>query len=155
MLKAVMKSDIEALFEASRLDTTKMGRKTTVVCMTLPNGFEIVETSSCVDPDNYNHEIGVDICTSRLKDRLWLLEGYRLQCALADEGRVGTFLDRLAGEKRDLAAKIERLAVFVESPVFHSLSAGERERLSVQLGVMRQYEAILADRLAVLGHPAT
>lgn len=62
-----------------------------------------------------------------------------------------TFLDRLLVEKRDLAAKIEKLAAFVETPRFHSLSPGERERLSLQLGVMRQYDTILGDRITALG----
>jgi len=79
----IEKSAIDALIEASTFTDTKMGEKTTVVCAKLPNGFEVVETSGCVDPENYDHELGVSICKKRLVDRLWMLEGYRLQCEQA------------------------------------------------------------------------
>jgi hypothetical protein len=73
---------IEALIEASTWSDTKMGEKTTAVCLKLPNGFEIVETAGCVDPANYDHSLGVTTARKRVRDKLWLLEGYRLQCEL-------------------------------------------------------------------------
>lgn len=51
-----------------------VGEKTTVVHATLKNGFEIVESSSCVDP-------GAEICMKRIKDRVWHLLGFALQWA--------------------------------------------------------------------------
>jgi hypothetical protein len=53
--------------------------KTTIVTAKLPNGFVIVESSSCVDPVNYDIKIGYDICIERIKNQVWLLEGYKLQ----------------------------------------------------------------------------
>lgn len=70
---------INALADASTQEDKKMGQKTTVLCSTLPNGFEIVTSSSCVDPDNYDHEVGLMQCQSRFEDKLWELEGYLLQ----------------------------------------------------------------------------
>ena len=55
------------------------GNKTTICIFTLKNGFIIVESSSCVDPVNYSKEIGVDICRERAKNKIWELEGYKLQ----------------------------------------------------------------------------
>ena len=60
---------------------SKAGDKTTVVTLILQNGFEITETSSCVDPKNYNHELGVENATRRATDKVWLLLGFLLQCA--------------------------------------------------------------------------
>ena len=80
----IEKAQIDDLFAKSVFTDTKMGKKTTVVCMTLPNGFEVVETSGCVDPANYDHDLGVSICKKRLVDRVWMLEGYRLQCEPRD-----------------------------------------------------------------------
>lgn len=37
---------------------TKLGEKTTICLITLDNGFEIVGTSSCVNPDMYNKQLG-------------------------------------------------------------------------------------------------
>lgn len=36
----------------------KLGQKTTVALATLTNGFEIIGTSACVDPNNFNQAIG-------------------------------------------------------------------------------------------------
>lgn len=60
---------------------SKMGEKTTVVCATLKNGFEFVESSSCVDAANYSQEMGESIVANRLKDRIWMLLGFLLQTA--------------------------------------------------------------------------
>jgi hypothetical protein len=57
----------------------KLGDKTTVVQATLVNGFTIVESSSCVDPANFNQEIGIDICLNKIKDKIWFLLGFLLQ----------------------------------------------------------------------------
>lgn len=75
-------AQINALIDGSRVYDTKIGHKTTVVCLVLPNGFEIVESSGCVDPENYDHEMGLKICRERIVNKVWMLEGYRLQCEL-------------------------------------------------------------------------
>ncbi len=63
------------------IEVSKLGDKTTCVRATCVNGFEITETSSCVDPANYNEQIGVENCVRRIKERLWLLLGFLLQTA--------------------------------------------------------------------------
>lgn len=80
---SITPQDIQDLKRESKWTTAKMGEKTTVVCCQLPNGFEVIETSGCVDPANYNHDMGVEICKKRIEDKLWLLEGYRLQCEMS------------------------------------------------------------------------
>lgn len=60
---------------------TETRGKTTIVHATLANGFEIVESSSCVDPNNYSEAIGKECCMDRIKDRVWHLLGFLLQTA--------------------------------------------------------------------------
>lgn len=60
---------------------TTIGDKTTLVKATLINGFEIVESSSCVDPANYNESLGAEICIAKIKDKIWYLLGFLLQTA--------------------------------------------------------------------------
>ncbi len=62
-------------------EVTTMGERTTVVRCVLRNGFEIVESSSCVDPKNYSEKIGAEICTGKIKDKIWELLGFLLQTA--------------------------------------------------------------------------
>ena len=59
-----------------------MGTKTTVVKAKLANGFEIVESSSCVSAENYDEEIGREICVGKIKDKVWYLLGFLLQTAV-------------------------------------------------------------------------
>jgi hypothetical protein len=59
----------------------RLGEKTTVVTAILANGFEVTATSSCVDPKNYDHAIGVETCKKRLVDQVWMVLGFLLQTA--------------------------------------------------------------------------
>ena len=60
-----------------------VGKKHTLVAVKLKNDFTIIETTTCVDPDNYCEKIGAEICMKRIKDKIWMLEGYNLQTELA------------------------------------------------------------------------
>lgn len=59
-----------------------LGVKTTAVVLTLRNGFEVVGTSACVDPANYKQEVGAEYARKRAIDKVWELEGYKLQSTL-------------------------------------------------------------------------
>lgn len=64
--------------------TETLGEKTTVVRAVLRNGFEIVESSSCVSPENYDEAMGREICLEKIRDRVWELLGFLLQTAVHD-----------------------------------------------------------------------
>ena len=59
-----------------------VGEKTTLVRVVLVNGFEIIESSACVDKANYNEEIGAECCIDKIKDKIWFLLGFLLQTAV-------------------------------------------------------------------------
>lgn len=61
---------------------TTMGDKCTVVRAVLRNGFEIVESSACVSPENYDEELGAKICMKKIEDKVWFLLGFLLQTAV-------------------------------------------------------------------------
>jgi len=56
-----------------------LDEKTTLVRMITRTGFASYETSSCVDPANYNAQLGAEICIDRLNSKLWELLGFVLQ----------------------------------------------------------------------------
>lgn len=62
--------------------TVTMGGKTTVVRAVLKNGFEIVESSSCVSAENYDEKMGEEICMKRIRNKVWELLGFLLQTAV-------------------------------------------------------------------------
>lgn len=81
-----LKSDISIsqdmvnnFIKETHVDT--VGDKTTVVRALLKNGFEIVEASACVDKNNYDENIGAEICINKIKDKIWFLLGFLLQTA--------------------------------------------------------------------------
>jgi hypothetical protein len=66
-MKKVTPEHIARIIADSKLVTTKLGAKTTCVTATLPNGFEIVATSACVDPANYDEALGRNLCIKRIQ----------------------------------------------------------------------------------------
>ena len=82
----VTQSVIDELMESCDIAVTTAFDKCTIVACKLPNGFVIVESSSCVDPDNYDEDMGVDICMKNIEKKLWELEGYLLQNKLYMDG---------------------------------------------------------------------
>ena len=70
---------VNDIVRKSNIKTYTVFDKCTVVACQLPNGFVIVESSACVSPENYNEEMGIDICLKKITDKVWELEGYRLQ----------------------------------------------------------------------------
>lgn len=79
----VTRAQVLEVLSNSEVEVVTLGKKTTVVAVTLPNGFVIVESSSCVDPANYDEKLGADICLKRVENKIWELEGYVLQSKLS------------------------------------------------------------------------
>lgn len=76
----ITQEQINEIISASEFEEFhKVFGKQSIVVAKLPNGFTIVGESACVDPDNYDNQIGFDIALGRIKNKLWELEGYKLQ----------------------------------------------------------------------------
>ena len=80
----VKKSKVDELLDNAEILVETKFDKVTVVIVKLENGFTFVEGTGCVDPANYSEEIGKEICLERVKNKLWMLEGYKLQCEVGD-----------------------------------------------------------------------
>lgn len=70
---------IAEIMENSEFETHTVFDKCTIVSCRLPNGFVITESSACVSPENYDEELGAEICFDKIADKIWELEAYRLQ----------------------------------------------------------------------------
>lgn len=68
---------IESCIRSQRC--SKVGEKTTMCITTLVNGFEIITSSACVEPGDYDPRIGEDLAKKKAVDKVWELEGYRKQ----------------------------------------------------------------------------
>jgi hypothetical protein len=78
----VTNEQIKEIMDNSNFLIKTFLNKTTIVICQLPNGFTIVESSSCVDPTNYDEQVGAEICKKRIENKVWELEGYKLQDSL-------------------------------------------------------------------------
>ncbi|MDP4146103.1 MAG: Gp49 family protein [Bacillota bacterium] len=82
MKNTVTQEQIDNLLESADIDVRTIFNKCTIVTVKLANGFVLTESLACVDVANYDEKLGKEICLERIKNKLWELEGYRLQCEL-------------------------------------------------------------------------
>ena len=62
-----------------------IGQKTTICLLILENDFEVVGTSACVDKNNFNKEVGEKLAYEKAFEKIWELEGYRLQFKIGEK----------------------------------------------------------------------
>lgn len=73
----VTKDSIEA--KIAKIDYMVLPDSTVTLCnITLKNGFSVRGESACVDPRNFNIEIGKGLAYKNAIDKIWPLEGYLL-----------------------------------------------------------------------------
>ena len=71
--------------------------------------------------------------------------------ATGKENTMQPHQERVVVEKKELDEKLEKLLVFIDAgkgPVYAKLVTEERERLTTQARIMREYSDVLADRIA-------
>lgn len=122
----------------------------TYVTVRMKNGFTLRESTTCVDPANYNEEVGKEICLQKIEDKVWFLLGYALQ----DKHPINqTFKDRLLIERQDLAERFSKLCAFVDTPKFEEVVKDEHQRdlLLQQRDYMSEYLNVLNQRIEALG----
>lgn len=84
-MNKVTKEQIEQLFEGATKEIKHaVFGKMCILVIQLGNGFTLVGESACVDPENYDPDIGYQIAKEKIIDKLWELEGYNLQAKLAE-----------------------------------------------------------------------
>jgi hypothetical protein len=86
---AITDEYIAEIMDNSEFEVHTVFDKCTVVSCRLPNGFVITESSACVNPEDYDAELGKEICFNKIADKIWELEAYRLQQFLWEEEAVG------------------------------------------------------------------
>ena len=75
----ILKEDVEKFI--TNVDVITVGDKTTVVNAHTLTGFDTVRHSSCVDPKNYNEELGKQYAMEEVINSLWAHLGFVLQWA--------------------------------------------------------------------------
>lgn len=133
-----------------KVDTIDIfGKPTTVVSVRMSNGYVLTETSTCVDPLNYDETIGLQVCQKKIEDRVWALLTYKLHDTMA--AGVETFIDRLQIERRELSDKLVKLDAFMGSGKFATVNnLNQRMLMREQSEIMTEYVEILDKRIEYL-----
>lgn len=69
---------VDKVINEAEIRDEKWWDNLTVVSVKLKNGWTITETSACVDPANYNHELGKSICMEKIENQIWKMLGWAL-----------------------------------------------------------------------------
>ena len=123
----------------------------TYVTVRMKNGFTLRESTTCVDPDNYDEEIGKQICLDRIEDKIWFLLGYALQDKVYKDSN-STFKSRIIEEYMQLGDKLGKLNTALNKDGFKE-KVGEKQYnlMCAQDKAMTDYWNILKDRMTDLG----
>lgn len=122
----------------------------TLCVIVLKNGFTVTGESACADPDKFNAEIGMKIARANALNKVWPLMGYVLRSQLA--GMSGLlepegFKDRVRVEASDLALKLKKLGVFIETDM-GGIPPVDQQSLKDQYKAMSEYLDILKARIS-------
>jgi Phage protein (N4 Gp49/phage Sf6 gene 66) family len=80
----VTKDQVLAAIKGETFSVLPNGR-TTVCQLTLQNGFTVEGSSSCVDPLEFNAELGKQIARQKAEDEVWKILGYELATLLSEQ----------------------------------------------------------------------
>ncbi|MCQ4052354.1 Gp49 family protein [Aeromonas sp. SG16] len=159
------------------------GTTTTLATAIAANGFTLaIGMTACADPANFNAELGakyaIKDAEAKARQELWKLEGYRLKHYLGKPVMVfggdcmvsGTIsldeirgvdggspkpshIERMHQEQEQLAERTGKLETFIPSETFKRLPHQEQSLMKRQLVAMREYLAVLNERIAAATNP--
>lgn len=86
MQNRITQEQIDSLLASAETQEAIFWEKELVVSFRLPCGFTVTGRGACVDPANFDIEIGRKVAREDAANQLWQLEGYRLQLELFAKG---------------------------------------------------------------------
>lgn len=156
----VLKEDVENF--VTNVEVMTVGEKTTLVNAHTLTGFDMVRHSSCVDPKNYNEELGKQYALEVVTDDLWGHLGFVLQWAkfgLKQKLAIAKYpahVERMIAEHDELRERSIKLANFINgNEIFKTLSENEQNDMKDQLMYMQKYIDCLRSRLIRSGVDAS
>ena len=149
MENKVTEKQIDKIIQAGSIEIQDLSDKTTLVKFRTEEGFEIVATSSCVGPKNYNRDVGAKICMDQIKNKLWEYEGYILSKKLYKTTGESIF-DRVYSEAEALKVQQKQLQDFMGTTKFDTISYVDKYLLLEQECAMQDYLDVLTARLSAM-----
>lgn len=158
-------SDKDVKYFIKKIDNVKVGTKTTNTTLTCLTGFEVHGQASCVNPNDFDINVGANYAQIKAEDKIWEGLGFVLQWAKyglskndnqtpVEDGdttatSVPPHVQRMMVKRDELKDKVLKLDKFIDTnPIFATLSEEERKDMKIQLTSMIAYLDCLERRIA-------
>lgn len=146
---SIIEKDVKYFIK--KIDNVKVGTKTTNTTLTCLTGFEVHGQASCVNPDNFDINVGANYAQIKAEDKIWECLGFVLQWAkygIDKKDDVPPHVQRMIDERNELSNRAQKLYNFINSNrIFETLSSEEQEDMRNQLESMTKYLESLERRL--------
>lgn len=135
--------------EIDKVEYNRLGVTLTHCTITTKSGFTFTGESVCVDPNNFNQELGEKFAYEQAFEKMWFPYGFWLHKALAehDETSSKDWLDRACEELAELTERKEKLEQFISGDKPDFVSDGQWKLMQEQFIAMNSYRNILIERL--------
>ena len=146
--------------EIDKTEYNRLGGTITHCTITTKSGFTFTGESACVDPNNFNQEIGEQVAYDNAFEKMWMPYGFWLHKTLAeydqrmnDDGEPKetavqtTWQDRVCEEIGELVDRKEKLEKFLSGNKPNFVSDAQWGLMKEQLQAMYSYHNILIERL--------
>ena len=145
----ITKEDLEHLVAQSATTFTNPAGTLTHCVITLPCGYTVTGESACVDPANYDKELGEKYALEQAIEKLWPLEGYLLANDIYRAKQPESYAARMIFEQSDLREKLDKLCDFLSKPQPSFISDKQWSLLQSQRGYMKAYFKVLDERITL------
>ncbi len=68
--------DIERAFDNAKVCIYTAFDKCTIVAVKLANGFVVTESSACVNPEDYDEKLGIELCMKKIVEHVYEMVAY-------------------------------------------------------------------------------
>lgn len=151
MIKKIAKEELEALIKTEFYIVVPESTMTLCV-LELANGFRVTGESACLNPADFDAELGRKYAYEDAFNQLWKLEGYARASEDARKPKFHTPKDRVEAELAEVHARIGGLSTFIKNGQ-HSVCDLQWELLHEQRSHMKAYASVLQTRLEVWDKP--
>lgn len=143
----ITKESLDHLVAQSDVTYNNLAGTLTHCMVALPCGFQVTGESACVDPANYDKELGEKYALEQAVEKLWPLEGYLLANDLYRAKEPSNHIARMIFENAQLMERLDKLCELLSKPQPEFISDKQWLLLQDQQKHMTGYFNTLDERI--------
>ena len=102
--------------------------RTTLCILALENGYTIKGTSACVDPKEFNMELGRKFAREDAVRQIWPLEGYLLAERMLEDKQIGEIVDSAFDKHENNIVTLKKKPHWTQTPEGKKKMAARKRR---------------------------